>query len=653
MYKGLIQKLLKRKFILILAAVLLAVSGYFVYAKAYANTGSNKYVVSTVEKGSVINSIAGSGQISTSDQIEIKPKASGNITAIKVTANQEVKKDDIIATIDSRDAQKAVRNAQISLESANLALEKLNESANPTSILQAENALTSAKESLEKLKTTQQENSQNALDAKQNAEDNLATAYEDGFNTISSTFLDLPDIMTGLDKVLNGHDFDSSQTNLNYYSDTINNLAGYDASAEIFRNDASSKYNVAKSAYDKCFTDYKTTNRYSNNDAIDSLINETYDTVKKIAESTKSANNLIQLYKDKLTSSDKNPDAKATSQLSTLSGYTNKTNSELSNLSSAKSSIKQNKDSITNAENNIANMDRDNPGDIRNAEMTVTEKQASLDDLKKGPDALDVRDKKIAIQQRQEDLSDALQTLADYTVRAPVDGVIAVVSAKKNDSASSGTSIATLISKQKIAEVSLGETDIIKIKVGQKASFTFDAIEDLTLTGEVAEVGSMGVSTQGVVSYTVKIVLSSDDDRLKSGMSFSVNIITDSKTDVLVVPTSAIKASGNGSYVLIPDETIADDQLNISTGIILNNSTKQQTVETGLSDGTNTEIISGLNEGDKIITKTIKPTTTTSASTTTTSRNTTQSLIGGAGSFGGGAGGARIPTSGGNASRGN
>lgn len=643
------SKILKYKRILIIVAILLlSTGGYIVYQKAHASTGVNKYVISAVEKGSIINSIAGSGQVSASNQIDIKPKSSGDLVSISIKTGQEVKSGAVIAQVDSSDAYNNVKDAQTSLESARLALEKLYAPANANSLLQAQNALDSAKNNLEKLKVSQASDYQKALKTKQDAEDNLAKAYEDGFSTVSNIFLGLPNIMTGLQDIAVNGPANFSQTYLDYY---YSSTQSYDSNALRYRDDASDKYDIARKSYDKAFADYKSVSRYSDTNTINSLIQETYDTTKSTTEAIKSINNLIQAYKDSINGRGLSPQPFSITQLSSLSSYVSSANGYLSNISSTKSSIKNSQSSIDDANQSIIDMDKNNPFEIQSAEVAIKDKEASLAQAQEGPDTFDVRSQQISIQQKQTALAKAQKALSDYSVKAPVDGIIAEVSAKQGDSVSSGTTIATLVSKQKMAEVSLGETDITKVQVGQKATFTFDAIEGLTLTGDVAEVGTLGTTTQGVVSYKVKIVFNTDDDRIKTGMSFSVNITTESKTDVLVVPSSAIKASGNGSYVEVPNENISNDQIGVTVGIILVSPTKQQVVETGLTDGTNTEITSGLIEGDKIITKTIKPTTTSTSSSSTT-KSTTQSLIGGAGGFGGG-GATRIPTGTGGGARGN
>jgi RND family efflux transporter MFP subunit len=220
--------------------------------------------------------------------------------------------------------------------------------------------------------------------------------------------------------------------------------------------------------------------------------------------------------------------------------------------------------------------------------------------------------------------------LADYSVRAPFDGTMASVPIQKGDNTSSGTILGTIITTQQVATISLNEIDIAKIQLGQKVTLTFDAVPDLTITGKVAQIDSLGTVSQGVVNYNVKISFDTNDTRIKPGMSVNAAIITNVAQDVLTVPNSAIKTGGGVSYVQMFD-TILPVPIAGVQGSPSTIPPRNQTVEVGISNGTSTEIISGLKEGDKIVTKT----TITSTATTTT----VPSILGnpGGGNRGGGA----------------
>ena len=189
---------------------------------------------------------------------------------------------------------------------------------------------------------------------------------------------------------------------------------------------------------------------------------------------------------------------------------------------------------------------------------------------------------------------------------------------KKNDTLASGGVAAVLITKQRTADLSFNEIDVARIKMAQKVNLTFDAVQGLNITGKVADIDTIGTVTQGVVTYSVKITFDTQDERVKPGMSVSAAIITDVKTDVIIVPNSAVKSQGDAHYV----------EMGVSSTI----PPRQQTVEVGISNDSSTEIVSGLKEGDQVVTRTVLAQAAKPAATA-------PSLFGSGGRIGGGGGG--------------
>jgi len=582
------QKAMAHKILSGFVVILVALGAYWGYKFFKGDAVETRYVLAAVEKGTLIASVSGSGQVSASDQIDLTAKASGEITYLNVKKGSEVKSGALLAQLDSSDAQKSVRDAESNLASAKLSLEKLKQPTDELTILQAENSLLAAKES------------------KKNTEEDLVKAYDDGFNSIANGFLDLPTVMSGLQDLLYANSYNQNQSNVEYYT---NVAKYYDEKVFQYKNDAETAYRAARVAYDKNFSDYKAASRFSEILVIENLISETYDTTKTIAEAVKSANNLIQFYQDKLTERNLDPQSLADTHLASLNVYTGKTNTHLSSLFSIQSTIKNSKESIISSD------------------RTIIEKTASLAELRAGPDALDIRAQELSIKQKENALSDAKEKFADYFVKAPFDGVVAETNVKKGDTVSSGVTIATLITKQKIAEISLNEVDAAKVKVGQKTTLTFDAVEELSLTGEVIEVDTLGTVSQGVVTYTVKINFDTQDERVKSGMSVSANIITDMKQDVLMAPNSAIKFLGETSYVEMPNETVGTSLVGTNSGIVLTASPRQQTITTGLANDSYTEVVSGLSDGDQIITRTVSASTANSTSNSSSNRSSSGNIF--------------------------
>ncbi len=580
------------KFLSSVIAIVVASTAYFGYSFFIKSPIPVRYVTAQVEKGTVVSSISGSGQVSSLNQVDVKPKASGEILYVTSRGGEWVDSGTTLVQLDTRDAEKAVRDAQANLEGAQLSLEKLKKPADALSLLEAENALASAKES------------------KNKAVDDLTKAYDDGFTEVTNAFLNLPTAMTGVQDILYGTTLSSgsSQSNIAYYADAVKN---YDTKVEQYKTDAATNYDTARASYDQNFRDYKAASRFSNTQTIETLINETYNTTKQISEALKSANSLIQFYKDKLTEHNITPSATADTHLSSLSTYTDKTNTSLSSLLSITRTMQTDKEAITQGD------------------RSIKEKEGTLANLKDGADPLDIKEQELTVTQRENALRDAKEKLSDYTVQAPFGGILAKVTAKKGDTASVGTAVATMVTREHLAEISLNEVDVAKVKIGQKATLTFDAVPDLSIAGEVAEIDTIGTVTQGVVTYLVKIKFDTQDTQIKPGMSVSASIITDVKQDVLYVPNSAIKEQGGESYVEVMQGASTVPE--------------RKTVQVGLANDTITEIVSGLSQGDNVVTQTI---TSTAATAQTQSQQNSGIRIPGLTGGGGGGGNFRGVTGG-------
>jgi multidrug efflux pump subunit AcrA (membrane-fusion protein) len=582
MMQKIIKIIMKKKITFGIIAVLLIVGGYYGYKALKGDTTEVRYVLAAVEKGTLVASVSGSGQISVLNQVDIKPKVSGDLTWVGIKVGQEVGQGQVIASIDDSEAKKSVADAEFDLTTSKLQLEK--------SIAQAPIDY------------------QKKLDSLQKTKDNLEKGYDDTFNTISNAFLNLPAVMTGLQNILydDGLDARYGQDNLTVYK----NLFGLEEDRLLvtsLANIAERDYKIARDDYDKSFLDFKALTRSSENSVIEALLQDTAVTATAISQAAKSELNLLDTIVDIAEKRSRTLNSLITTYQSNVKSYLGTANSNLSSLLSQKNSLRDLKDTITSTEQDIkifkiGNPAGDNPIDLQISQNNIKKKEAALADLK--------------------------ATLFDYAVRAPFAGIIAKVNSKKGDSVSSGTTLATLITKQRMAEISLNEVDAAKVKVGQKSTLTFDAVDDLNITGQVAEIDTLGTVSQGVVTYNVKIVFDTQDERVKPGMSVSASIVTDVKTDVLMVPNSSIKLSGNAEYVEILDDAVISSQTGSgSAGIVSPAPPRQQAVQTGLANDSFTEILSGLKEGDQVISRTSTENSTVSnASTRTETR----------GGFGGG-----------------
>jgi len=183
------------------------------------------------------------------------------------------------------------------------------------------------------------------------------------------------------------------------------------------------------------------------------------------------------------------------------------------------------------------------------------------------------------------------------TITATSDGIIANVLAvegtKIENSVSSDRSVVTVASiKQEgtpIASVDVTEVDINSIKVGQKVLMTLSSIDNKTFEGKVTGIDKIGSAENGVSNYPVIIKFNEDSDLVLPNMSVDAEIILNQKENTLFIPSAAIKSFSGKKTV------------NVQKG----NQVEQIEVVTGLVAGTNTEIISGLEEGDSVLVQTL------------------------------------------------
>ena len=553
-----------------------AIAVYVFFPKEQSLT----YVTQAAKKGNISVSISGTGQVSSLKNVNISSKVSGDVVGVYIESGDNVSDGETLFKIDSSEQLKNVKSAELSLESAELTLEDMTSPVDELTLLQAQNSLIEAQES------------------KETAESNLEKSYDDGFNNVSNAFLELPSIMTGFDTVLFSTTITDSQQNIDYYASAIDFATAYEGTK--YRNEAYTKYEAAKAAYDKAFADYKATSRFSDKATIESLITETHDTIKTISDAIKSATNLIELYRYTMNDEQKTYDSAADTHISTLSGYTSQTNSQISTLLSSTTSIENYQKTI------------------ESSERTIKVKQLSLDDIEAGYTDLEIRTQELAVEKAEQAVSDAKVTYNNYWVKAPFSGTIASVDTIVGDTVNSGTVMGSIITKKMIAEITLNEVDIASVEIGQKVNLTFDALDDVTIEGEIDEVDAVGTVSQGVVSYTVKISFDTDNASVKPGMSITADIIVTSVSDVLTIPAAAVKTGRDSSYVEVMN----------SDGTI-----ERKTVETGITDDTTIEVISGLSEGDKVV---VSSSSSTKKATTSTTNSTTTTTQEGPGAGGGG-----------------
>jgi multidrug efflux pump subunit AcrA (membrane-fusion protein) len=203
-------------------------------------------------------------------------------------------------------------------------------------------------------------------------------------------------------------------------------------------------------------------------------------------------------------------------------------------------------------------------------------------------------------QQYNVDLAKALVALGNSkdnflktAILAPFDGTVVSVGVKKNDVLSaidyaSKTAVQLVDTSQIKFQGLVDEIDILKIKTGQKAMISVDAVPNKTFTGTVSFISPYGTAdTNNVVKFPVTIKLDPTDIALKGSLTATADISIYSVENVLLVPLSAITTTSAGSFVTIVNEASGQQE-------------KRQ-VTIGNKNLQFAEVLSGLKEGDKVI----------------------------------------------------
>jgi RND family efflux transporter MFP subunit len=186
-------------------------------------------------------------------------------------------------------------------------------------------------------------------------------------------------------------------------------------------------------------------------------------------------------------------------------------------------------------------------------------------------------------------LESAELNLEKAVIVAPFDSVvtdISITEGKEISTTALATPAITLVDTSEIEMRGfIDEIDVATVKVGQAANITLDALPDEELDGEVAFISLAGTTLAGVVSYDTTITLENPAAELRDGMSATAEVIIERRDDVLFIPNRAIRGTLENPMVVV----LVDGQQ------------KEREITLGLSDGINTEVLSGLEEGEEVI----------------------------------------------------
>jgi len=210
------------------------------------------------------------------------------------------------------------------------------------------------------------------------------------------------------------------------------------------------------------------------------------------------------------------------------------------------------------------------------------------------------------VTEAKESVKKAQTNLGYATITSPIDGIVLSKSVEEGQTVAASYSTPELFTiaqdltnMQVVADID--EADIGEVKNGQRVTFSVDAYPDDTFSGTITQVRQEATTTNNVVTYEVVISAPNGDLKLKPGLTANVTIFTQEKENVLCVPTKALRFSPTQETVG-KKYKITDTNGKNKVWTLDGNNLKAHSVNIGLSDGTHTQILSGISEGKEIIT---------------------------------------------------
>jgi len=214
-----------------------------------------------------------------------------------------------------------------------------------------------------------------------------------------------------------------------------------------------------------------------------------------------------------------------------------------------------------------------------------------------GVDTAKLKQARAQVQQSQASLNQFEEQLGYTTIVAPMDGVILSRDVEIGDAVSSilvlGSTATLVMTEGDIGEVyvqgKVDEADIAHVYMGQPARIKVESFRDRTFNGKVTKIAPMGVEKDNVTTFEVRVSINNPGGELKANMTANAEILLDEHKGVLTVPENAVMYDNQkNATVEIPDKKQKEGK-------------RKAPVTVGLSNGSVTEVLSGLKEGDQVV----------------------------------------------------
>jgi len=556
-----------------------------------------------VARGTIRQTLSITGTADAELNSDLVFQASGKVAAVNVKTGDVVRKDDVLAVLESEDAENAVASAQANVRSAQLKVDDLLEGTEAADVATAEQGVAAAQAGLTKAQNDYDTILQGGTSADVATAQQAVSAAEAQLATAQANREKLNDTPSDADVAAAEAGVAQAESALTGAQNSASTAQNGKTSAEASLKSAESAYCVADGAPAFC------ANRTAPiSSADESLMNSALSgSNASLASAVIGANGLylnavntkasadaaVQSAEDALSSAQAKLDAAndGPSSADEAAAEAAVTSAE-AGLAAAKEKLALVQSGGTDFQRSTA------AAAVQSAQAALDAALAKRNQAFRGANANAIEQARQAVRTAQLQVEAAQIRLKNAKIIAPFDGTVGAVNIKTGEffggasAAADGGAIVLLTPNRLTLSMSVGETDYRSVKIGQGGAAVFDGIPGAAYPFAVTEIGLSPTVTQGVVTYPLKasLVVLPDNASPAPGMNARGQIVTSSQENVLLVPSRAIRIRGTEQVVDVKRDR----------------GTEEQVVTTGASDGGNVEILTGLNEGDVVTVVTIK-----------------------------------------------
>jgi len=567
----------------IIGGIVLVVAGAIVYG-AMNKKSPLEYTTADVTRGTLLQSVSETGTITPAKEIELNFSASGQLTKINVKVGDQVVPEQIVGEIDSSNlnirrqeaaaslavAQANVRQAQSGYDSARREYDKLSGSLNevikqaektkndledrgPATITTTEQAVATAETNLKSTETTYQRGIDNKADSLKTTIQNKLASASSSLEAINRLFLD--DDLRPTFSVKNSSALTSAK---NSHAAAVSLVSSANSSLN---------YDSTQSAHNKVFE----------------ALNFTFAAL----EASIPNNNYSQT---ELNSAKTSIDAQITITAASISALQNAKQAVDDAKLSYDTNVLAAQQGLTQARVNYDNA-------LITARNAVSSARFNRDQqLASSQTRIDNAASSLSVAQAQVGQASAnvqliQNQIADNMLKSPIKGIITKINYEIGEQVTAQKAFLSVLTENNYQiEVDISETDITKLKTGDTADITLDALgPEVVFTGKVYFIEPAATIIQGVTYYKVKVSFDpGEQSAVKPGMTASAVILTAKRENTLIMPARAVVEKNGATIARI---------------LQADNTVREEAVTVGLSgDNGMVEVLSGVKEGDKVVT---------------------------------------------------